>query len=170
MSREVNIRGSGYSIEPVSDMWSQGALLLSLFLPVFSQVLKNEDYRLPLDVYPISYKLTLNPNIDSLTFIGNLTFTFRPLKNLETLILNSKNLLIDPVHSFIGDETGDAVQITQVLENKDLERIIIKPSGYFTKGRIYAINFNYQGNITEDGSGLYRSSYVDNGKKEYVFF
>ncbi|XP_066902005.1 aminopeptidase N [Halyomorpha halys] len=149
-------------------MWSQGAVLLALLLPVFSQVLKNEDYRLPFDVYPISYKLTLNPDLDSLTFIGNLTFTFRPLKNLQTLILNSKNLLIDPIYSSIGDDTGNAIQITQVLENKDLERILIQPSQYFAKGRIYAINFNYQGNITEDGSGLYRSSYVDNGKKEWA--
>ncbi|CAH1408289.1 unnamed protein product [Nezara viridula] len=148
-------------------MWSQSVVLLTLLLPIFSQVLKDEDYRLPLDIHPISYKLTLNPNIESLTFVGNLTFTFRPLKDTQTLILNSKNLLIGIGNTFMKDDTGTAGQINQVIENKELERIIIRPLGYFIKGIIYTINFNYEGNITEDGSGLYRSSYDDSGKTEW---
>ena len=158
------------SIGSVSDMQLQWILLLSLFIQGFSQNLNVDNFKLPLHIDSLSYNLTLDPNLETQIFDGNLIFTFKPLSNVPVLTLNSKNLLIDTLQLFAEDDLGNVIKINKLVEDKELERLMITPSSTFMKGRIYAINFKYQGNITEDGAGLYLSRYIDNGTKQYVQF
>lgn len=133
-----------------------------LLLSVLGQgALRVEDYRLPRDIQSIAYNLNIEPDIDNSVFKGILQFTFVPKRSTCRLVLNSKNLFYERNTIAIEDDSGAPVELKSFEEVPDLERVIVTPKTLFSKGKVYTAVFVYSGNITDDGAGLYRSSYKD---------
>ena len=65
--------------------------------------IKKEFKRLPSTVTPISYDLTLKPNLKSLTFTGSETIKIKINEETKEIVLNSLELEISDV-TFTGED------------------------------------------------------------------
>lgn len=50
--------------------------------------------RLPQSIHPVSYELTLNPDLNSMTFTGRTVINMSVLHNTNRIVLHSANLNI----------------------------------------------------------------------------
>lgn len=119
-------------------------------------------YRLPTDVIPSSYALSLEPNLDKFTFTGNVKIAIEvKSKEVNNITLNQKNLNIKSVSLKSLNETTDIkVKIYDLVEQEEL--LIIKPEKdeLIKKGN-YTLTIDYSGELNDQKRGFYRSRYID---------
>lgn len=116
------------------------------------------NYRLPKTIVPTNYKLYIEPDLDKFTFKGSVIIDINVLKIRDTIILNSRNLVIDSV---IFDD-----QKIQFDEDKSNEINILKP-GKIMIGLHY-IMLHFSGVLNDQMEGFYRSKYKVNGVTKYM--
>lgn len=142
---------------------------------VSSDIRANEtDYRLPTNVRPIHYKITLDPLIeetDPSTFNGEVTIRVKVIEETESITLHYNDLTInDVIIAEVNTETNLTVNDTydpvthfwvirfHTNDGEDAE-------GTFKANEEYLITASYSGHHQDDMYGFYRSSYKDtNGK------
>lgn len=128
------------------------------------------DYRLPTNVKPVHYKITLNPLIEDLdprTFTGEVQIRVKIIEETDSITLHYNDLSINTISvNRINTETDIAVyheydNITHFctirinkVENEDVEET-------FKTNEEYIITINYLGYHRVDMYGFYRSSYKD---------
>jgi hypothetical protein len=126
----------------------------------------NIDYRLPTNVKPIHYKITLDPLIevpDPSTFTGEVIIRVRVLEETGSITLHYNDLTIQEVSiKRAGTDTDLPVKYTYdpnthfwVLSAGD------DAEGTFKTNEQYLITINYNGHHRDDMYGFYRSSYMD---------
>ena len=119
-------------------------------------------YRLPTDVIPSSYALSLEPNLDEFTFTGNVKIAIEvKSKEVNNITLNQKNLNIKSVSLKSLNETTDIkVKIYDLVEQEEL--LIIKPEKdeLIKKGN-YTLTIDYSGELNDQKREFYRSRYID---------
>uniref|UniRef100_A0A672ZYM5 Aminopeptidase n=1 Tax=Sphaeramia orbicularis TaxID=375764 RepID=A0A672ZYM5_9TELE len=114
--------------------------------------------RLPQSIQPLSYELTLNPDLDKMTFTGTTVITMTVRHDTKRIVLHSANLNITKATFKLGD--GKATDVT-VLEYKPRQQIAVKFSEELKAGQQCVLTLNYSANLSHTYDGFYNSSYSD---------
>uniref|UniRef100_A0A8C3GB38 Aminopeptidase n=1 Tax=Cyclopterus lumpus TaxID=8103 RepID=A0A8C3GB38_CYCLU len=121
--------------------------------------------RLPRSIHPLSYDLTLDPDLDNMTFTGRTVISMSVLHNTKLIVLHSSHLNItkatfknEIMLSAIGD--GEARDVT-VLEYKPRQQIAVKFSEELKTGQYCVLTLDYSANLSHTYDGFYNSSYTD---------
>jgi hypothetical protein len=139
----------------------------------------NIDYRLPTNVKPIHYKITLDPLIEGpspreesgpTTFTGEVIITVKVLEETRSITLHYNDLTIEDV-SIKRDGSDTDLPVNHTY-NSDTNFWVISLSdedddaeGAFKANEKYVITTHYTGNHQDDMYGFYRSSYKDTENK-----
>ncbi|XP_029959852.1 leucyl-cystinyl aminopeptidase isoform X2 [Salarias fasciatus] len=115
-------------------------------------------YRLPQSVHPVSYDLTLNPDLDDMTFTGRAVITMSVFHNTDRIVLHAANLNITKATFKLGD--GDARDET-ILEYRNNEQIAVKFSEELQAGQRCVLTLDYSAALSHTYGGFYNSSYID---------
>lgn len=117
------------------------------------------DYRLPDNVKPLTYDLLIVPFFENFTFVGVTTIEVTISNITNQIILNQLDLNI---HNITLTLSGTNVNQT-FTTNNTLQRLIITALSPLNVSSNYVITISYDGTLTENMLGFYRSSYVENG-------
>lgn len=115
-------------------------------------------FRLPRAIKPLSYELTLNPDLDSMTFTGRTVINMLVLHNTKSIVLHSANLNITKATFKQGD--GEARDVT-VLEYKRRSQIAFKFLEELKANQSCVLTLDYSANLSHTYDGFYNSSYTD---------
>ena len=115
-------------------------------------------FRLPTDVQPLKYILTLVPNLDNFTFRGEETIEVQVVKPTSSITLNAAELEISNVQVVLRD--GSALPAKRISVDEDSETATFSfdrdiPSGTAT------LNIHFTGVLNDQLRGFYRSQYTD---------
>lgn len=126
---------------------------------------KMDVFRLPNNTEPISYRLNIQPFIEpennNFTFIGTVLITIRVKITTEELTLNVDGLKINQI---IIKDTNSSTNITVTGNNiveKNEQLIIQLQTPGLIADRVYEVEIAYSGELRNDMSGFYKSSYTD---------
>ena len=125
---------------------------------------KNKSIRLPDYISPISYDLTIHPDLESFTFSGNEIIKINVKKEINKIILHSKDI---------------EIKTAKISNNKKIEQFAQKISynienetvTLFFKNKIngnFDLHLSFVGIINENLRGLYRSKYILNGETKHL--
>ncbi|XP_023153659.2 leucyl-cystinyl aminopeptidase [Amphiprion ocellaris] len=114
--------------------------------------------RLPYSIHPISYDLTLNPNLDDMTFTGQTVINMTVLHNTKRIVLHGANLNITKATFKLGD--GEVKDVT-VLEYKPRQQLAVKFSEELKAGQYCVLTLDYSATLSHTYDGFYNSSYTD---------
>ncbi|XP_011614185.2 leucyl-cystinyl aminopeptidase [Takifugu rubripes] len=115
-------------------------------------------YRLPHSIQPLSYNLTLNPDLVTMTFTGQTTISMLVLHDTKVIVLHSSDLNISKASFKLGEE--DVSDVT-VLEYKPRDQIAIKFSKNLKAGQKCNLILEYSASLSNNYNGFYNSSYTD---------
>uniref|UniRef100_A0A4W6G976 Aminopeptidase n=1 Tax=Lates calcarifer TaxID=8187 RepID=A0A4W6G976_LATCA len=122
-------------------------------------------FRLPQSIHPLSYDLTLTPNLDDMTFTGRTVINMSVHHNTNCIVLHGANLNITKATFKLGD--GKASDVT-VLEYKPRQQIAVKVSDDLKTGQYCVLTLHYSANLSHTYDGFYNSSYTDKDGKKRV--
>jgi len=123
------------------------------------------EYRLPENTSPISYDLWFAPNFSDWTVTGvaNITIiTVAP--DVKKVTLNLKDLTVNNVSIVIIDGPKRKVEIEDLVYLTNNEQFEIQLKRPVPLNKRLLLTINYEGKIREDMTGLYKSSYTENGE------
>ena len=136
----------------------------------------NTNYRLPTNVKPIHYKITLDPLIEEpgpieelvpSTFTGEVIIRVRVLEETRNITLHYNDLSIENV-TITEASTETDLSVTHTYDNVTHFWVISAgddAEATFKANKEYEITTNYAGHHQEDMYGFYRSSYRDTENK-----
>ena len=117
---------------------------------------------LPSNVKPVSYDITLSPDLVNFTFDGICSIDIIVSSVTNTITMHAKDLDIQTVR--IGDAQG------VITYDEKLSRCVFTFEKELKLGpSIAPLIINYKGNLNSDMAGFYRSKYKDHcGKEQYM--
>ena len=115
-----------------------------------------------MDVNPINYKLTFEPDLKKFTFNGTESITVDCKKSVSIITMHCAELKIT---SCQVKSKGKIIKSTPKINEKN-EKLGIKLSEK-AKGKI-TIDLEFQGILNDRLLGFYRSQYTQNGKTKYL--
>ncbi|XP_076586255.1 leucyl-cystinyl aminopeptidase [Chaetodon auriga] len=115
-------------------------------------------FQLPHSIRPLSYDLTLDPDLDNMIFTGRTVISMLVLHNTKRIVLHSANLNITKATFKLGD--GEPSDVT-VLEYKPNQQIAVKFSEDLKAGQYCVLTLDYSANLSHTYDGFYNSSYTD---------
>ncbi|XP_050466427.1 aminopeptidase N-like isoform X2 [Cataglyphis hispanica] len=132
---------------------------------------KEINYRLPGHTKPLFYDIKLNPHLepDNFMFDGEVLVSIKILSSTRTLMLHTKELIIDENATFLktADEfnfyiptTHHHNNLTEMLSLKFDENLL---TGY------YILYLKFTGILNDRSCGFYRSSYTNDAKNTVWF-
>lgn len=119
--------------------------------------------RLPNHISPISYKLTIKPDLESFTFTGNEIIKIKIDKETNKITLHSKDIDIETAMIRKDKIEQFALKITYDKKNET--------ATFYFKHKIKGnceLHLSFLGIINETLRGFYRSKYILNGEEKYL--
>lgn len=123
---------------------------------------KKDIIRLQDFVIPEHYTISIEPSKDMSSYSGSVQIKLKLTKPTKNIILHSKNSKIKTTTICVGTQC----LLPKMTESKDSETINLEVQKEIS-GDI-EIHINFDGIITEDLEGIYKSNYEHKGKKEYL--
>lgn len=117
------------------------------------------NYRLSGDVVPSIYDLHITVDLADFKFSGSETVFVHAIRATSTIELHALDLFIDEVQVIEGE---NAIPITKQSYNNETQIFSIDLGQSLISGRDYEIHLTFEGEIKDDMTGLYRSSYYEN--------
>uniref|UniRef100_A0A669D9M4 Leucyl/cystinyl aminopeptidase n=2 Tax=Oreochromis niloticus TaxID=8128 RepID=A0A669D9M4_ORENI len=109
--------------------------------------------RLPQSIKPLSYDLTLNPDLDKMTFTGRTVINMSILHSTNRIVFHGANLSITKATFMASDVT--------VLEYKPRQQLAVNFSEELKAGQYCVLTMEYSANFSNTYDGFYNSSYID---------
>ncbi|XP_055908825.1 membrane alanyl aminopeptidase-like [Eupeodes corollae] len=165
-------------------LFLMGLLSLALFAAVISvpitkaeveplaEVKADVNYRIPSNVLPSHYDISLKPYL--LTGDGNKQFTFdgevyinisTTESNLKTIILHSKRLTYSVRELYESAVPKTKLKINKFEEDPVTDKFTLTLDAVLKPKTDYTLHFVYTGLMEDDMHGFYKSSYVDSKNK-----
>lgn len=117
--------------------------------------------RLPSDVHPVHYDLTIFPNLETGLFTGKVNITLEIESDRNDIVLHGLNLSIDTAELTLA--SGSKRIIVQNVQTNELdETVTVVPKERLEAGT-YFLFIAYNGNMLNKLVGLYKSKYVTKG-------
>ncbi|EDO30265.1 predicted protein, partial [Nematostella vectensis] len=118
----------------------------------------HKDIRLPKDVVPTKYTLTMHPVLSGkFDFTGKAAIDIKVVKNTKYIVLHSKKLKIKS-YRLVNDKKEN-VKIARMLLNEKLEQLLLEPKQGLVKGQKFTIKLEFSGELSNKMAGFYKSSY-----------
>ena len=133
-----------------------------------SKVLQYLSFRLPRELKPLRYNLTLQPDLKNKTFSGNVTIRLEVLKPISFIPVHSKFLTVETKEVLkLGDEEKPIRKITPSLtfEHPQFEYWITEFDQPLEVGN-YSLQLAFNGSLVDRIVGFYQSSYLDKERNE----
>ncbi len=122
------------------------------------------DPRLPRDLVPHHYDLTIEPDLDTCTFTGRVVIEAELVGRVSTIVCNAAELTVDRAHLHLDDGTG--VTCTATID-EERERLHLDPGRPVGPGPV-RLEIDYHGTINDRLRGFYRSTFTDDDGAEHV--
>ncbi len=139
--------------------------------------ISKKSVRLPNHISPISYKLTIKPDLESFTFSGNEIIKIKIDKEINKITLHSKDIDIETAQissRLIGDlpkRQASGKEKTKQFASKIIYDTESETVTLFFKNKIIEnceLHLSFVGIINDSLRGFYRSKYVLNGEEKYL--
>lgn len=124
--------------------------------------MKKEIVRLPDYIIPSNYSINIEPSEDMNSYKGSIKIKAAIEKPTQNIILHSKNPEIKTTTICVGNQC----LLPKITENKDSETINLEVQKTI-KGEI-EIHIEFNGIVTEDLAGIYKSKYDYKNKTNYL--
>uniref|UniRef100_A0A8C4IAP1 Leucyl/cystinyl aminopeptidase n=1 Tax=Dicentrarchus labrax TaxID=13489 RepID=A0A8C4IAP1_DICLA len=115
-------------------------------------------FRLPHSIRPLSYDLTLNPDLDNMNFTGSTVIKMVVLHNTKRIVLHSANLNISKATFKVGWE---GVCVCLQIRSLFQQQIALNFSEELKAGQYCVLTLDYSANLSHTYDGFYNSSYTD---------
>lgn len=126
-------------------------------------------FRLPENTIPVSYDLWFAPNMSDWTFEGCVKIVVAIIiANTKTVTLNLKNLTVTSVLARDVSTSRD-ISITGFEYQTKNEQFVINLERPLPKDKQFLFTIKYKGYIRDDKTGLYKSSYIEDGVTKWAF-
>ena len=132
-------------------------------MPDASQQVEESAYRLPRTVLPRRYELTMEPDLDAATFVGEEAVAVEVNERVTEVVLNAKELEIDEAWLVVA---GQRIECTISLD-AERERMTLTPSTPIEPGDAN-VHVRFHGILNDKLTGFYRSVYTDAGGTQRV--
>ena len=124
------------------------------------------DFRLPREVVPTRYELTLAPDLHAATFQGRARIELEVTTATTAIVCNAAELLIWKARLVSPDGSPEPVDLGISLD-EDLERVTFTPRREVAPGR-YSLECDFSGVLNDKLRGFYRSTFRDEDGVERV--
>ncbi|TDL27596.1 hypothetical protein BD410DRAFT_782728 [Rickenella mellea] len=127
---------------------------------------KREDHRLPLDVKPTHYDITIKTDLEKLIFEGSVKIDLEILKETSTIVFNSSGLNLRDivVHS---EALKTEQKISAESHDSVSERTTVQFPVALNSGSKAQLRANFDAPLTGSMMGYYYSTWEQDGKKSY---
>lgn len=149
------------------------SIIFALSVSYYVRAQSNEDpdpfrnYRLPSTIVPSRYSLWLLIDLDQVLFNGSVTITMDISEPTRDVTLNNKDIQVDWLSANMLDSTNQIYAVSTFTRYDDYEFTVLRFVETLPVGE-YRITISFSGNIRSDLRGLYRSSYIRDGKTMYI--
>lgn len=139
------------------------------------------DYRLPTNVQPTNYNISLVTYVDinaadlNFTFEGTSIISLEARRSTNKITFHAKELNIQSTElEYETTEKGKPImkfiRITHVSQDKQRDFVHLTLAKYIPLPEIkkYTLTLTYKGKINDQLRGFYRSSYLDNHKRRWA--
>ncbi len=120
--------------------------------------------RLASHVAPVSYKITLEPDLEAHTFKGEEVITIKLARSVREITLHSASLAIMSAEILSGTERISAQKISYDEKSETATFHFAKMLG---KGR-HKLALAFEGVLADNMRGFYKSKYVVDGKERFM--
>ena len=117
----------------------------------------SEAFRLPSEVRPLKYNLTLDPNLDDFTFRGEESVELKIAEPTDRITLNAAELQISEVRLELED--GSAVPVKDVAVDESSETATFSFDRKIPPGTA-TLHTHFTGELNDQLRGFYRSQYT----------
>lgn len=130
-------------------------------------------YRLPDSLAPVSYNVTLWPQLKTndkgmYVFFGNSTVVFKCVKETDLIIIHSNKLNLTAFEGHLATLKGLQGATAPALKKTWLEvptqYLVIQLQGKLAVDGTYELHTQFVGELADDLGGLYRSEYKEDGE------
>ncbi|KAF9466381.1 leucyl aminopeptidase [Collybia nuda] len=125
-----------------------------------------DEYRLPINVKPTHYDLTVRTDLDKLQFEGFVKISLDIQKDTSTICLNASTLQLGKASIY-----SDALKTEQVQSSESLDTVSERVTYHFPQtlpgGTRAELRIGFSGELTGSMTGYYKSSWEDEGKKKF---
>lgn len=128
-------------------------------------------HRLPDTLVPDHYYVTLWPRLEpdatgTYVFTGKSSVRFRSLRDTSLIILHCKQLKLTTMDKHLARLTaisGTAPEIRKTWLHVPMQYLVIQLNGVLKTGQDYKLYTEFEGELSDDLEGLYRSEYYEDG-------
>ncbi|KAJ7860510.1 leucyl aminopeptidase [Mycena leptocephala] len=137
--------------------------------PSASPAISQDKYRLPTNVKPSHYDLTLWTDLESLEFGGFVTVDLDILQETSTIVLNcSDDLKLGTSSVYCASlDVDQKLQSAQIVADKELQRVTLNFLAALPAGSKAQVKIYYSAMLRGSMNGYYKSAWKRDGKTEY---
>ncbi|XP_056457704.1 leucyl-cystinyl aminopeptidase isoform X1 [Gadus chalcogrammus] len=123
------------------------------------------ELRLPASVRPVHYDLTVNPDLDAMTFTGRAVISMAVLHATKRIVLHAADLTVTKATFQLGEGQAEVVTL---LEYKPHQQVAVRFPEELKQGQRCVLTLDYQASLSSTYDGFYNSSYTDKDGKKRV--
>ncbi|KAF8831487.1 hypothetical protein HHX47_DHR1000653 [Lentinula edodes] len=123
-------------------------------------------FRLPTNVKPTHYDLTVRTDLDKLTFDGSVTVSLDVKEETKTIVMNSSKLKLGQATVHSTGSQSDQLSSEPSFDEKE-KRVSFSFPTVLPAGTQAKITIGFSGELTGSMTGYYRSSFEEEGKTKY---
>ncbi|CAG7846066.1 Aminopeptidase 2; Flags: Precursor [Serendipita indica DSM 11827] len=127
---------------------------------------ENDPYRLPKNVKPLHYTVTVKTDLEALQFEGHVAVDLEVLEETSTIIFNAADLELNQASLQSEALKTEEIQIAEQSINTDLDRVTLKVAKALPKGKA-RLNIAFKAPLTNKMTGYYYSNTEIDGKKAH---
>ncbi|XP_071055463.1 LOW QUALITY PROTEIN: aminopeptidase N-like [Onthophagus taurus] len=127
------------------------------------------DYRLPTNLKPLHYELTLEPFFDpDFTFEGHVIITVQVLADTEFVVFHGRDLVFTEANVQIKEENAVNPFVIKSFNRDDVTELYhIELQESLRALTTITIEINYTGILAANNDGFYRAKYEENGETKW---
>jgi puromycin-sensitive aminopeptidase len=123
-------------------------------------------FRLPSNVRPIRYNITLRPNLDTFTFTGEESIELHILEPVSEIVLNAAELQVPT--ATLELPSGEILDGNEIDLDKETDRLTLRFLEKAPVGKSI-LRLSFTGSLNDQLRGFYRSQYTDaRGRTQYL--
>ncbi|MGA3352501.1 MAG: M1 family metallopeptidase [Acidimicrobiales bacterium] len=124
------------------------------------------DFRLPRDVVPTRYELTIAPDLDAAAFLGHVRIELEVTSPTSSIVCNAAELEITAATLSWPGASPQRIELAVSFE-EGLERVTFSPPRQILPGP-YVLECDFSGVLNDKLRGFYRSTFRDEEGNEHV--
>ena len=116
-----------------------------------------QNIRLPNHVRPLSYDIYIHPNLTTFKFTGKVKVLLQCYQPTKKIILHLRDLHVGEIQ--LTDSKQKRFRIVRRMQHKENQQYLIATDVELRKKETYSLNMEFNGVLSNNMEGFYRSSY-----------